>query len=50
MQNKWTTGPSRDASKLTAKRLSQDELRFRRQEAIKKLAQKKEMEKRTATK
>ena len=42
MQNKWAMGPKRDFSKQTTRKLSQDEIRFRRQEENRQLAQKKD--------
>ena len=40
MQNKWTMGPKRDCSTQATRKPSQDEIRFRRQEVSRKLAQK----------
>ena len=37
MQNKWTMGANRDSSNRTKRKLTPDEIRFRRQEQQRKL-------------
>ena len=50
MQNKWTLGANRDSSIRTKRKLTQDEIRFRRQEERKKLVPGKDAGKGSTTK